>query len=198
MIKDASGKWKHTEEELISMRHAQLGRKHTLEARKKISEKNKGNHKHTGKRHSEETKRLLSELKKGKPSPRKGAKHTKETRIKMSCRIRGIPVEEFDKFIWCEGYCEKFDTPFKERVREFFGRRCVECGKDEKDNGRNRLYVHHVNYDKQTCCNTASKLFVCLCGTCHSKTNGNREYWKQHFTDIINTKYKGNCYLPKE
>ncbi|MCE7738394.1 MAG: hypothetical protein GPJ50_03355 [Candidatus Heimdallarchaeota archaeon] len=41
-------------------------------------------------------------------------------------------------------YCFKFNFEFKERVRDFFGRCCYLCNKNEEDNGR-RLDVHHVN-----------------------------------------------------
>lgn len=97
-----------------------------------------------------------------------------------------------------EPYCQLFNNSFKERVREFFGRKCVECGAPE--NGR-RLSVHHVVYDKEACCNEGeaveNRLFVPLCASCHSKTGGNRDYWQDRFTKLINEEYNGQCYLPK-
>ena len=41
-------------------------------------------------------------------------------------------------------------------------------------------------------------LFVSLCQSCHAKTNKNREYWEQHFTEMINEYYGGRCYFLKE
>jgi len=96
-----------------------------------------------------------------------------------------------------EPYCPKFNKEFKERVREFFGRVCVECGKNEEENGM-KLPIHHVNYDKMVCCNSTKPIFVALCNSHNSKANRNREYWEDHYTDIVNNKYGGQCYLPKE
>jgi hypothetical protein len=92
-------------------------------------------------------------------------------------------------------YCQKFNYEFKERVREFFGRVCIECGTPE--NGK-RHTVHHINYNKMVCCNDVKPLFACLCTSCNTKANNNRKYWEQYFTDIINNYYGGKCYLSKE
>jgi NUMOD3 motif len=164
----------HTEESIRKIREARKGTKASDAARRNMSKprKNRVNFK-SRKPFSDETIKKFSEMRKGKNNPRwKG----------------GVSFEP---------YCEKFDKPFKERVRIFFGRICVECGKTEKENGK-RLDVHHVNFDKQTCCNGVKPLYVALCKPCHTKTQGNREYWEKHFTEIINNKYDGKCYLPKE
>lgn len=96
-----------------------------------------------------------------------------------------------------EPYCVKFNREFKNRVRAFFGYRCVECGKTTEENGQ-LLSVHHVNYDKMMCCNDVKPLFVALCRSHNIIANGNREYWEQHYTDIINNRYGGQCYFPKD
>lgn len=51
-------------------------------------------------------------------------------------------------------YCEKFDEPTKERVRHFFGDKCVMCGATKEDNHNKRMDVHHVFIEKQSCCET--------------------------------------------
>lgn len=108
-------------------------------------------------------------------------------------------VEKLEKY-WKGGvaygpYCPKFNREFKERVRNFFGRICVECGAPETGRG---LCVHHVNFRKDACCaEDAIPLFVPLCPSCHSKTNFNREYWDARYTALINERYGGQCYLPK-
>ena len=93
-------------------------------------------------------------------------------------------------------YCEKFNTEFKERVREYRGRVCFECGSPE--NGTKHA-VHHVHYDKKMCCNGSPQDVVPLCRSCHTKTNTNRDYWEDHFTELI---YKmdinGKCFLTRE
>lgn len=94
-----------------------------------------------------------------------------------------------------EPYCEKFNSEFKNRVRAFFGYVCLECGTPQ--NGT-KLNVHHVNYNKKTCCNDETPMFVPLCKSCHAKTNSNREFWKQHFTYLITNYYEGKSYFTQE
>lgn len=166
-----------------------------------------------GRNHTDEAKEKMRAARLGKPSPLKG-KHqpeyvkerlkqinlgktrSLESRIKHSCTRRNIPIEEFDGFSKYKDYCDKFNFPFKERVREFFGRKCVECGKDE-EHERTRLHVHHVNYDKGSCCNTSEKLFVALCQSCHNKTHTNRDHWMQRYREVIYLCYGGRCYPPQ-
>ena len=94
-------------------------------------------------------------------------------------------------------YCIKFDDDLKERVRDFFDRKCYVCGKNEIENGR-KLDVHHVNYNKMVCCNDVKPLFVPLCKSCHSKTHGDREFWEEFFTVSLEYLTDGKCFLPKK
>lgn len=96
-----------------------------------------------------------------------------------------------------EPYCEKFNKEFKERVRAFFDYKCAECGKSEFDNGKN-LSVHHVHYDKTSCCSNAPRQFVALCTRCHALTNHKREYWRRHFEEMLEEKYGGKSYFTRE
>jgi len=195
-----------SQETRLKLSLATKGKKRSEENCRKISEARMGKHL------SEETTRRVSEAKKGTPSCRKGATlsdETKaklresrigttaslETRLKMGEARKGEKNAQWKGGISFEPYCQKFDEPFKERVRAFFNRRCVECGGPE--NGK-RLDVHHVNFDKQSCCNGAAPLFVALCVSCHAKTNHNREYYEKHFTELIESEYDGKCYLTKE
>jgi hypothetical protein len=125
---------------------------------------------------------------------RKGKKASEELKLKFSEMRKGDKHPNWRGGISKFPYCEKFDNDLRERVREFFGRKCVECGKPEE---KRKLCVHHVNFDKETCCNSSKPLFVCLCLPCHLKTNWNRQYWEKHFTDIINEQYGGECYIKK-
>jgi hypothetical protein len=106
---------------------------------------------------------------------------------------------------WCGGksfepYCVKFNESFKERVRAFFEYTCVLCG--TRQNGV-KLGVHHVNYNKQSCCDENVKpLFVPLCRGCHAKTSAAkkevRARYEMEFTSMIQNYYDGKCYLTKE
>jgi len=76
-----------------------------------------------------------------------------------------------------EPYCPKFNNAFKEKIRDKFDRKCFLCGKPE--NGR-RLSVHHVQYEKNCGCDDTLKCdYVPLCGSCHSRTNHNRNKWEK-------------------
>lgn len=155
------------------------------ETKRKISESEKGKHV------SDETRRKLSESKKGKPQTKP---RTEEHCRKLSEAQSGEKGHNWLGGKSFEKYCPKFNNGFKRRVRTFFDYRCVECGKEIKKNA----YVHHVSYDKDVCCNNKKPYFVILCQSCHSKTNFNREYWEEHFTQLIETKYNGQCYVSKE
>ncbi len=165
------------------------GRKASDETKKKLSEIRKG------KPHSEEWVKKISMAQKGKPRPKLPDDVEAERRRKISQSMQGCNAPSWKGGISFEPYCEKFTREFKERVREFFGRTCVECGTPE--NGQ-KLDVHHVNFDKSSCCSDAAPLFVALCRTCHMKTNYNRDYWENHFTEIIMTQFNGKCYIPKD
>ena len=131
----------------------------------------------------------------GENNPFFGKKHSEESRKQMSCTRRGIT--EFDRFISYDPYCIKFNFDLRERVREFYGRECVMCGKDEIEN-KQRLDVHHVNYDKMACCNDTKPLFVPLCKSCHTTiTNKGINKYEDHFTKLIEEEYGGECFAPK-
>jgi len=102
----------------------------------------------------------------------------------------GIPIE----------YCEKWEDPeleVHERIRVFFDYRCTVCGMPQEENGR-ALNCHHVEYNKQACCDGQEYCFAALCTSCHGKTNGserNRQRWKEIFHKIIDEIYDGRSYL---
>ncbi len=92
-------------------------------------------------------------------------------------------------------YCEKWTQSLRERVRAFFDYNCVSCGTPQ--NGR-KLHVHHVNYNKNTCCDDQPRLLVALCNSCHMMTNNNKKLWEKIYTDIIQNYYEGRCFLTEK
>ena len=106
-----------------------------------------------------------------------------------------------------EPYCPKFNAEFKERVRAFFDYECLICGKPQAENigitdGKHHLLgVHHVSYNKETCCDDSIPMFAPTCLRCHGRTNGrkdgNRERWQYMLSYIIQEVYDGRSYLPK-
>lgn len=190
------------------VRQAMIGRKFSEEHRKKISEANKGRNTILlkGKPRPESVKKKIGDAHRGKivseetREKLRNAPHLSGEEHPMWNKghlLKGENNGNWKGGVSFEPYCEKFNNEFKERVREFFGRQCVVCNKTEDENGR-RLDVHHVNYDKSSCCSDVKPLFVPLCIRCHAETtNKNREYWEQYFTKLIYSKYNGECFLPK-
>ena len=128
-----------------------------------------------------------------------------QKRVYCSLKCRGLALSGEDAPNWQGGlsykpYCPKFNEEFKDRVRAFFGYQCQMPGCNHVwQPGEKKLAVHHVNFNRKSCCDpSAPRLFVPLCpGSCHMKTNHNRPRWEKLFTDLIMTKYNGQCYLPK-
>jgi hypothetical protein len=148
----------------------------------KMSESHTGEKNHFfGKHHSDETKKIVS-----------------ETRIRTGCAAGENNPMYIDGSSF-EPYCPRFNNDLRRRVRAFFKDTCQLCGHVKRP-GEKNMAVHHVNYNKEACCNNGVKpLFVTLCSDgCHVKTNHDRDYWEICFTQLINGKYNGKCYFSRE
>jgi hypothetical protein len=97
-----------------------------------------------------------------------------------------------------EPYCEKFNENFKKRVRAFFNNTCVICSRTKEQNFNENMSVHHVQYNKNTCCDESTPLFATICRYCHPVTNMEREYWSDFITNKILTEFNGKCFYTKE
>ena len=75
-----------------------------------------------------------------------------------------------------EPYSVDWTYTLKRAIRERDKFRCRLCNKD------NYLVVHHIDYNKK---NSNSDNLITLCPSCHSKTNINREKWKQLFKQLM-------------
>lgn len=202
-------------------KHPFFGKHHSEETKRKLAEKSKGriHSEEARKKNSEGHKKLLQDPKirekhleilcfiRNDPEIQKrrgqriseskiGHSVSEETRRKISATKLEIPIEEWKGFSHNIPYCDKFDFPFRDRVRAFFGYACVECGTIQT---RKKLDVHHVHGKKDSCCSeNVPRYFVPLCKSCHMKTHFNRKYWISHFTEIINQYYDGKCFFTKE
>lgn len=72
-------------------------------------------------------------------------------------------------------------------IRERDEHICFECG--VKKENKNHA-VHHIFYDVSI---DDERSLVTLCHSCHSRTNGNKEYWINRLTERLSSKY-GYCY----
>jgi len=89
-----------------------------------------------------------SQLKRKSP---RGEYCTKECYTEHACGKNSHMYDHGQSFY---PYCEKFDDRLKERVRYFFGNKCVLSGLTKADNHNKRLDVHHVFIEKLACCET--------------------------------------------
>lgn len=165
------------------------GRVFTPEWKAKLSEAHKGMPSgRRGKHHTDEAKQKLHDA-------RIGQKHTPETIAIFKATRKGENNPAWQGGISFEPYCPKFNKDLKERVRAFFGYKCLGCGVEQ--NGE-KLSVHHIHYNKNACCDETPAMFAPLCRSCHGKTNKEREENVQKFAEIIKTKYNGKSYFSKE
>jgi len=190
-------------------RHPLFGKHHSKETRQKLSETNSG---HIT---TIETRQKLSERMSGSGNPRFGVKLSEDQIARQSKSLKEFYEENPDvkeklsicklgnkNYNWKGGisfepYCPKFNHDLKERVRAYFNFQCVTCGKSESENGK-ALSVHHVEYNKQACCDGKPVQFAALCHRCHSKTNFDRENWEAMIHRIILEIYNGRSYYTKE
>ena len=83
-----------------------------------------------------------------------------------------------------EIYPQEFSTSLKEKIREKYGRKCVECNYTEESLGY-KLDIHHIDYNKKNC---NENNLIALCRSCHAQTNYDRDNW----IDYFNNKVKNN------
>jgi len=135
-------------------------------------------------------------FKKGKISEKKGKKYedvfgiskTINIKRKMSISHRGLLSKDKHPN-WQGGKSfEIYPKEFKliqNKIRERDNYICQECGyKKEKTD------VHHIDFNKK---NNNSENLICLCRSCHMKTNFKRKHWTEYFKNKIEGR-KLNCY----
>lgn len=76
-------------------------------------------------------------------------------------------------------YSIEFNNKLKNQIKLRDNNKCVLCG------NKNKLCVHHIDYDKM---NSNYTNLITLCKVCHGSTNVNRVFW-QHVFEFIMSKY---------
>jgi hypothetical protein len=89
-----------------------------------------------------------------------------------------------------EPYDSKFDETFCELIRQR-DKACLICNKtnEEELKSGQSLCVHHLDYNKK---NTCKENCLCLCNSCHCKTNYNRSSWIKFFQTLMSDRYGYN------
>lgn len=142
----------------------------TMQKLKELAIKN-GNGKHRlGKKLSEETKNKIRLKNLGK-------KHSDKTRKNMIGLHLGEKSGMWQGGKSFEPYTIDWTETLRISIRERDKYTCI-CGKRQ---GEIAFSVHHIDYDKKNC---NPNNLVTLCPSCHSKTNTNRDYWKNYFSSL--------------
>lgn len=171
-------------------KHPFYGKHHSIETREKISRSLMGRpmsnemlnilkEANTGSHHSEETRQKIRE-RRFLRKQNIGYINSPETRQKIRESLLNKTGEQSRN--WQGGrsfepYPLGWNKTFKEQIRRRDNYKCQICGVPEVETGK-KLDVHHKDYDKK---NIDSKNLTSLCRKCHSKTQGNREFWKEFF-----------------
>lgn len=162
---------------------------HSQETIEKIRKGNKG------KVVSDETKNKLRLYVTGKRFLPIGFHHSEKTKNKLRDILIGKIYPERSKENhpnWRGGssnehYPCEWNRKLRDIVRERDGFLCQLCYVSQ--NGR-KLAVHHIDYNKN---NLSFNNLISLCHNCHTKTNFNREYYTEYFTNLLNSKEYTNA-----
>lgn len=193
----------HTAETKAKISAALTGRVVSHETRLKMSKSFSGkNHPLYGTHPSEETRRKLSEVRMGPKNHMWGKRYSQEKcaemrEISIALNRCGENNPNWRGGLSFEPYCPKWTEDLRKRIRAFFEYECIACGKPEKMQQRS-LSCHHVEYNKQACCDGKPVQFACLCGRCHSRTNFDRARWEAMIHRIIDEIYGGRSYFTKD
>jgi len=127
-----------------------------------------------GKHLSKETKKKISNFHKGK-------KLTKEHKLKIGKANTGPNNGQWRGGIKNYPYPQGWKDDLKDAIRKRDEHRCGLCSGFMKREGY-RIPVHHIDYNKD---NLDPLNLICLCGSCHAKTNTNRTYWISYFRAMM-------------
>jgi hypothetical protein len=83
-----------------------------------------------------------------------------------------------------EPYGMYFNDTIKEFIRDRDNHTCQICGRKE---GKRKLSIHHVDYDKK---NNDPKNLIALCRSCHALTNFHRAGWTAYFQEMLLNPFK--------
>lgn len=154
------------------------GWKLSEETRKRIGDARRG------KTISEETLKKISFPFTDPRSPRYGQKISEETRERLRVSHLGKTGEKSGR--WLGGisflpYPVIFDRKLKAKIRERDENVCQNPSCNGRFAGRT-LDVHHIDYNKNNCCD---ENLISLCRICHTASSTNREEWKTFYQEII-------------
>lgn len=114
-----------------------------------------------------------------KPPSNLGKKFTQEHRNNISKSLTGKKRKKKVNKPRDKNYPASWNETLRRAIRERDNYTCQICSKQQGDITH---HIHHIDYNKDNC---DPKNLVCLCVSCHSKTNYKRNYWKEYFQGIM-------------
>lgn len=77
-------------------------------------------------------------------------------------------------------YSKAFTKELKLKIKHKYHSTCVICRKTQTSK-KEKFDIHHIDYDKQNCIESN---LIFLCGSCHGKTNKNKDFWIKYFSNL--------------
>lgn len=145
-----------------------LGKRHTLESRKKMSNSAKG--------------KVISQSQRDKLRlANLGKKQSEELKIKRGIYVRGEAHPNWLGGLSKNPYPKEFNAELKSKIRTRDNFICQLCGMLESEQVEELgmvLSINHIDYDKNNC---REDNLITLCLRCNVKVNRSREYWTDYF-----------------
>ena len=142
----------------------------TPEHRRKLSIAMMGN-KNQKKQHTEKTKKKISESMVGNTNTL-GVVYGEATRNKDRLAKSGDKNPAWNNGSSFLPYTPEWTTEIKQVILDRDDNTCQVCKKRPPDI---KLHIHHIDYTKD---NLETENLICLCHSCHSKTNHHRDEWR--------------------
>lgn len=175
--------FKHSKETRLKMRLSALGKVISEAQKEKARINSTGNKNALGHKMSEEARKKASLKLKGRKAWNKGlTKDTHPSVMSYAKKQSGSNSHLWKGGIAYEPYPFEWQDDIKESIRKRDGFICKMCGvhRDEIKEKYGNLDIHHIDYNKD---NLNPENLMTLCRSCHIKTNHNREYWLNYFTN---------------
>ena len=135
-----------------------------------------------GKKHSDEAKRKMSEKAIGRIPWNADKKHHSNKKYLKKMKDRQGPKNP----CWRGGtkrepYGWEFNKMLKEKIRKRDRYRCQECFRHQNEL-KYTLEVHHIDYNKR---NNSEENLITLCKVCHAQVNWDADKWIPYFKSKV-------------
>lgn len=163
----------------------------SLQGKKKSDEhRRKNSESHKGKKQSIETRQKRSDSMKGKGPWNKGKHLSEEHKQKIKQNRPDFSGKNNPMYgksrelspVWQGGKSEEeYGSEWTKELKSFIKQRDLNICQTPNCFNNKRLCIHHIDYNKK---NNDPNNLITLCRSCHTKTNYNRNYYQNYYTEI--------------